>query len=177
MKTPWLQGKHAALVEFTEKHISVNYVSWLNDPEVVRFSENRHGETTATKCYDYFRRMKLSENIFWAILANDLEDRHVGNISIYIDQANQVCDLAIMLGDADVRGMGIGTEAAKLACDWLLGDGGFRKVTVGMMAANQPMMNLMENIGMVEEGRRHRQFLWNGNEIDMVFAAKFRDGQ
>jgi [ribosomal protein S5]-alanine N-acetyltransferase len=177
MKTPKLVGYRATLVEFTESFITENYVSWLNDHEIVRFSENRHHETTLASCHDYLGRMQQSGNIFWAILANNLEGRHVGNITIYADKPNKVCDLAILVGDPVVRGKGVGTDAANLACDWLLGAGGYRKITVGMMADNEPMLNLMSVVGMTEEGRRSKQFLLDGKEVDMIFAAKFKDTQ
>jgi RimJ/RimL family protein N-acetyltransferase len=48
-----------------------------------------------------------------------------------------------------------------------------RKVTAGTMAINEPMLRIMYASGMVEEGRRKRQFLVDGAEIDAVLVALF----
>ena len=48
-----------------------------------------------------------------------------------------------------------------------------RKVTAGTMAENKSMLAVMRDVGMIEEGRRLRQFLFEGREVDMVYGALF----
>jgi RimJ/RimL family protein N-acetyltransferase len=48
-----------------------------------------------------------------------------------------------------------------------------RKVTAGTMVVNEPMLRIMYTSGMVEEGRRRRQFLFDGTEIDAILVALF----
>jgi RimJ/RimL family protein N-acetyltransferase len=108
-------------------------------------------------------------NKLWAILASPYG--HVGMIGATVDRWNRTADLAIIL-EQSVWGRGIGTAAWTLALDWLLGRGGMRKVTAGMMAENKAMLALARKSGMVEESRRRGQFLLDGKPVDAVLTAK-----
>lgn len=149
-------------------HLTDRYVQWLNDPETVKYSEQRHSAHTLESCKIYRESLKPPHKL-WAIIAPPFG--HVGNVSATVDKHNRVADLAILIGR---RGQGIGTRAWTLALDWLLGPGGMRKVTAGTMAANEPMLALMKNSGMVEEGRQRGRFLLGGVPTDAVMATKER---
>jgi RimJ/RimL family protein N-acetyltransferase len=60
--------------------------------------------------------------------------------------------------------------------DFLLRTAGLRKITAGTLSVNAPMLRLMDRVGMVPDGRRARHQLWEGQEVDIVHAALFRDG-
>ena len=159
------------LEPFAERHLTTRYVAWLNDSEVVRYSEQRHRTHTLETCRAYLRSFTGTPHKFWAIMATPLG--HVGNIAATVDEANRVADLAILLGERDAWGHGIGTAAWSQALEWLLGPGGMRKVTAGTMADNQAMLAIMRKSGMVEEGRRCAQFIVEGHTSDLVQAARF----
>jgi hypothetical protein len=57
---------------------------------------------------------------------------------------------------------GLGSAAWSLGVDWLLGAGGMRKLRV------------IERSGMTLEARHSRQFLLDGEEMDVVFGARYR---
>lgn len=167
------------LVPFSDRHLTVDYIGWLNDPMVTQFSENRHRRHTLESCRAYRDAMRRGGHPFWAIEALDLGEegetasQHIGNLSATIDPPNLVADLAIMIGAPWARGQGFGREAWALAGDYLLGRGGMRKVSAGTMASNVAMLGVMQATGMVEDGRRARHFLWQGQEVDLVMAARF----
>jgi RimJ/RimL family protein N-acetyltransferase len=79
----------------------------------------------------------------------------------------------VVIGERKVWGTGIATRAWCGVLDHLLAAGGLRKITAGTMAANVPMLKLIERSGMVLEGRKQRQFLLDGAAVDLMFAAKF----
>jgi len=172
IETPIIETSNIFLVPFDNVHLTQRYVSWLNDPEVVRFSENRHRDHTLTSCKDYFYSMTRESNLFWALMHKD-DNRHIGNITAYIDLPNATAELAIMIGDRSFQGQGLGLESWKAAMEWLLGDGGFRKVTAGAMSANKRMIRIITVSGMQIEGHRKDQFILDGKEVDMIMAAKF----
>lgn len=158
-----------------EGHVSTDYVDWLNDPEVVRFSEQRHRTHTIEGCLDYVRGHESGPNRLWAILERE-GGRHVGNISASVNPANSLADVGLLIGARDVWGRGYGSEAFKAVVEFLLSGLGLRKVTAGTLADNVGMLRVMERAGMVPDGRRVRHYLVNGREIDMVHMARFREG-
>lgn len=155
------------LEPFEDRHATAAYVGWLNDPEVVRFSELRHSRHTAESCAAYRVGMAAAGNPYWAIEWG-VDGAHVGNVAAAIDRSNGVGDLSIIVGVSSARGRGVGRAAWRLALDWLIGPCGLRKATGGTMAANTPMRRLFEASGMTLEGRRPEQFLLNGAPVDLL---------
>lgn len=172
--TPELSDGNVRLTPFTEVHLSDSYVGWLNDPEVVRYSELRHSHHDLVECRAYLEDMRAGHHYFWAIHSLRLDGLHVGNITAYVDVPNLTANLTILIGDARVRGWGVGRAAWVMATDWLLGEGGLRKVYAGTMAENAPMLCLFEAAGMQVEGRLERHFQLEGREVALLYAAKFR---
>jgi [ribosomal protein S5]-alanine N-acetyltransferase len=173
-RTPTLNGPTVSLVPFSPRHITARYVGWLNDPEVTRFSELRHRRHTAQSCRGYLKSMRDGGHCFWAIVASGPPARHVGNIAAYIDRANQLAEVSILIGERAAWGRGLGSTAWSLVVDWLLGDGGMRKVVAGTMTANKAMLRVMERSGMLVEARQSRHFLLDREEMDVVSVARFR---
>lgn len=161
------------MVPFDEYHLTHRYVEWLNDPLVVRYSEQRHRRHTLESCQAYFESFQESPNEFLAIEAEDATLGHIGNIAVTVDVANRVGDVSIMVGERRAWGQGLGGQAWCAVLDELLTNGRFRKITAGTMAANAPMLRLLERSGMIIEGRRSRQFLLENAEVDLILAGRF----
>jgi RimJ/RimL family protein N-acetyltransferase len=172
---PTLTGKSVRLVPFSPRHITGRYVGWLNDPEVVRFSELRHRPHTRQSCLRYLRSIREGGHCFWAIVASGPPLHHVGNIAAYVDRPNRLAEVSILIGERTVWGHGLGSAAWSLVVDWLLGAGGMRKVVAGTMTANKAMLRVMERSGMTLETRHSRHFLLDGEETDVVFGARYRE--
>jgi len=176
LKTPTLSGSNARLVPFSPRHITDRYVGWLNDPAIVRFSELRHRRHTRRSCRRYLDSMRDGGHGFWAIVADLPPVRHIGNVAAYVDRPNRLAEVSILIGERAAWGRGLGSTAWSLVVDWLLGAGGMRKVVAGTMTTNKAMLRVMERSGMAIEARLARQFLLDGEEVDVVSAARFREG-
>jgi RimJ/RimL family protein N-acetyltransferase len=155
------------LLPFTAELVSARYVAWLNDPQVVRYSEQRHRSHSLDSCHAFVATFDQQSAHMWAIVLDDL---HIGNITAHRNLPNKVADIGILIGDRSTWGHGYGAEAWTGVRDWLL-DSGCRKVTAGAMAANVGMLAVFEKTGMVEEGRRVGYFLLDGRPVDMVLTA------
>lgn len=169
-----IETPHLRITPFTEAHLTERYVGWLNEPEVVRFSDQRHRVHTPESCRAYLASFAGSPHFFWAV-----EERpsglHIGNLNAYVEAAHSVADVGIVIGERSVRGRGRGFEAWMGVCDYLLRERRIRKVTAGALAVNEPMLRIMRRAGMVEDGIRKRHHLWEGREVDVIHAALFRD--
>jgi RimJ/RimL family protein N-acetyltransferase len=157
-----------------DRHLSARYVSWLNDPQIVEFSEQRARVHTLESCRQYAESFVGTPNHFWAVVAADESLGHIGNLSAYVDATHGVADVGILLGERAAHGRGYAAEAWMAVCDFLLRAAGLRKVTAGALSVNTSMLRLMARVGMADDGRRIRQCLWNGTEVDVVHAALFR---
>lgn len=172
--TNTIATKRLRLEPFTGQHLDCGIVGWLNDPEVVRYSENRHRVHTLESSRAYLESFRDSPNKYWAIvrLADGIV---IGSATAYIDLNNSVADVGILLGDKSSWRGGYGTEAFSGVLNWLFTEAGVRKVTAGTMAANTGMLGIMKNFGMRDEGRKARYFLLDGQEVDMVCGTIFAE--
>lgn len=141
-------------------------VGWLNDPEVVRYSEQRHKHHTLESQMDYLLN---GPSEFYQIY---YDNKFVGTVSAYIDKPNRVADVGILIGEKKLWGKGIGFLAWKVMCD-LLFKAGARKIEAGCMSINEPMKRICEKYGMTEEGIRIDHFLIDGSSSSMVLYGKF----
>lgn len=170
---PVIETDRLRIEPFCEAHLSARYIAWLNDPDVVRFSEQRHRSHTMESCRAFMRSFEGSPNQFWAIVAHVPQLGHIGNISATIDVPNATADIAIMIGEPSARGLGLGTEAFGAVAAYLFRERAMRKVTAGTMADNKPMLKVMETLNMISDGRRSAQLLLDGEPVDVVYAALF----
>ena len=172
---PVLETDRLIIVPFAEHRLTERYVTWLNDPEVVRFSEQRHTRHTVESCREFLDDFTTSNGFFSAIVVKETPPTHIGNIVVYIDAPNRVADVSILIGEKDAWGKGYGCEAWSAVVRELLENLEIRKVAAGAMAANAAILSVMRRSGMKEESRWRRHFLVDGQEIDMVYAARFAD--
>jgi [ribosomal protein S5]-alanine N-acetyltransferase len=172
-QAPILDTPQLRIIPFSGEHLTPRYVGWLNDPEVVRYSEQRHRVHTLETCRRYFESFTGTPHYFWAVLVKDSPRGHIGNLNAHIDPENRLADVGILIGERTAWRMGYGLEAWRAVCAYLLGEAGMRKVTAGAMAANAAMLQIMRNSGMMEDGRRARHYLLNGGEVDVVHVALF----
>lgn len=159
------------IISFNEKHLNENYVSWLNDIDVVRYSEQRHRKHSLESCRSYYEEQKKSDNYFLAIELAGKEIRHVGNLGISVNFVNNIVDLSILIGDRSVWGTGVGSRAWSLALKTILYDLNFRMVTAGTMEVNKPMISLMMRSGMKIDGVLPDRFIFEGDEVGLVLAS------
>lgn len=148
--------------------VSERYVSWLLDPEAVRFSEQRHRIHSLESCLSFVQSIDQERAHMWAILVGG---EHVGNITAHRDAPNGTADVGILMGQRSVWGQGFGAEAYGAVTDWLLGSG-CRMVTGGTMEANKGMIRVFEKCGFTIDGVRPGFFLLDGMPTGMVLASK-----
>lgn len=153
--------------------VEADYSFWLNDPEVVRFSEQRHYEHTMESCAAYVASFDHERDHIWGIY---LHGGHVGNITAHRDPPNFGAQMGIMLGDKSVWGCGVGTAAWCAVMMWLFQERNVRKITAGCMESNFGMRRIMERSGMTREAVLYRHFLLDGQPENMVTYARWNDG-
>lgn len=170
----YIKGNKTLLSPFLATDISDIYISWLNDPFVMRFSNQRFITHSMQSCLRYQTSFNETDNLFMGI--RSLSDKKlIGTLTAYISRNHGTADLGIMIGDHSVWGSGYGLDAWSTMIDWLLRRAGIRKLTAGTLACNLGMIMLMERSGMILEGVRKSQELIEGQPFDMLYYAKFND--
>ena len=155
------------LRRFTVDDIDDEYLSWLNDKNLMRFSNQRFKTHTISTCRDYINGMEKEGNLFYAINTNE-NIAKIGTITAYINKHHNTADIGILIGNKEVAGKGYGYRAWRQLIKLLIEIEGIRKVTSGTLSANRKMIRIIEKAGMKEEGRRRKQEIVDGKEEDMI---------
>ena len=163
------------ITPFSEKHLTLRYVEWLNDSELMKYSEQLHKIHTLESCRRYWKSFEKTPNFFWAIeeVTNGLG--HIGNINAYVDRKHLLADIGILIGEKKVQNRGYGLEAWVGVCHFLFQKCAVRKITAGTLSVNITMLRLMHKAGMIDDGLRKRHYLFNTKEVDIVHMALFKE--
>lgn len=168
-----IETKRLTIFPFSDKFITNEYVGWLNNPEIVRFSEQRHKNHSIESCKDYWLTFSGTLNYFWAITLKNKGYEHIGNINAYVDEPNKTADIGILIGEKTLWSCGFGLEAWNVICLFLINEIHIRKITAGTMSSNTGMIRIFTKSGMIEDGRRLRQCILDGKEVDVSYYALF----
>lgn len=162
-----ITGSLVALGPFGPELITGEYLGWLNDKSLMRYSRQRLVDHTRESSLDYLRSFEGSPNKFWAIYRR--ADRlHIGTMTAYIDRAAGSADIGILVGHAEARGQGFGREAWGLAMDYLFRMEGVEKVTGGTSALNAAMVRVFHHWQMrLEEVEKDAEMI-DGRPVDVL---------
>lgn len=169
-----LRGQSVELRLFGEEHINEQYLGWLNDPEVVRYSNQRFRRHDEASSRAYLQLFQGRGNLFLAIhLAHS--GKFIGTMTVYLSIPHETADIGILIGDRSCWGQGVGKDAWSTLVSLLLESNKVRKVTGGTLRCNVGMINVMAKTGMSPDGVRIGQELVEGTPQDILYFARFRN--
>ena len=98
-----LKGNKVILQPFTENDITIDYISWLNNSEVVRYSNQRFKDHDYESCVRYIKSFINTDSFFIAIRRLD-DNQLIGTMTAYVSRHHQTVDVGIMVGERNVWG-------------------------------------------------------------------------
>ena len=156
--------------------VTKSYVSWFDDDEVMRFSDNRFREFSLEGQIAYVSAKQNSENEhLYGIFASG---RHIGNIMLGpVDVHHRHSEITYMLGDRNYWGKGVMSRAIASVVQKAFSKHGLYKVFAGTYENNKGSRKVLENCGFELEGQRKGHFLHEGERVDMLEYGLVRENQ
>lgn len=127
-------------------YASFRNVRWMNDPEVTRFLRKR-GRLTLWQAANYY----LTNRRTHLLLAVYHRSRHVGN-SGYFDPNTGAPELRICIGERQIWGKGVGSDAISLMAR-SAAEKPWREVWLNVAETNPAAIRVYEKAGFVEVER------------------------
>lgn len=168
-----ISNETVTLVKFTENHITEKYLSWLNDKEIVKYSNQRFVKHSKESSLEYLASFLENQNLFLAILDTKTHIT-IGTMTAYINLNHNTADIGILIGEKSSWGKGYGYRSWCLLVDWLLDIQKVRKVTAGTSSKNIGMINILRKSNMQREAIRKSQEIFDGIETDIFLFSKFK---
>lgn len=174
MSSELIKSRNLTINIFDNSDITNEYIQWLNDPEVVRYSNQRFQTHTKESCKEYFKSFIGTNNLFLSIYLNR-ERVSIGTMTVYVNHNHSTADIGIMIGNKKYWGRGFGKEAWNLVMSYLFFNKKIRKITAGAIDRNIAMIELMKKTGMKPDGVRVKHELFQDNEHDILYFAVFNN--
>lgn len=143
---------------FNKNFITHEYISWLNDKKLMRYS--RHHKTMFNKnhCLEYLNSFENTNNIFWAIISKETNSM-IGTMTIYFSDDLISADLGILIGSSNARGKGNGRIAWGLAMKQVFAENPCKIITAGANIKNLAMIKIFKYFKMKNYKKPENQII------------------
>lgn len=154
--------------------IDENYLSWVNDYDVIKFLELRFNTPKSVNALiSYVISCNQSEDVLLAGIFLKNTNSHIGNIKLGpINIYHQLAEVGLMLGDKNQWGKGYGSTAISMLSFYAFNHLCLHKLTAGCYEINYGSKKAFINSGYTEEGCRLSQCVSEGKRIDLVLFGK-----
>ncbi len=171
-RAPDLGSAELRLAHLSADMVSDRYVQWMNDPEVVRYTESRFSEHSQDRLESFVRAIETDPlSIMWAIFVGT---EHIGNIKLGpIDWHHAYADIGLILGSKPHWGKGHGQNAVSLVADWAFETLSLHKLTAGICDGNIGSVRAFEKAGFAIEARQYSHYFLEGEYRDRIVMARF----
>lgn len=166
--------RNLSLRTMAEKDITSAYVAWLNDDEVVQYTEQRFHHTSAGDVRKFIEKMAFNPTeLMYGIF---FDDQHIGNIKLgAINSQHQTANLSYLIGAKKCWGKGIASLAIGTITEIGFQKIGLMKICAGVYENNTASSQVLVKNGYSLEGRRVSQYVFKNRRIDALLYAKQRN--
>lgn len=171
----YLVGENIKLVKFTEKHITVGYLGWLNNHKVNRYLCTGRLPVTADDVF----APKNDKDLLFAILAktdDSLNVDYIGTASLHkINWIDRKGEIGYMIGDQDYWGKGVASEIIGLLINYGFNRLNLNKITAGVVDGNIGSAKALEKNGFNRYCVEPQDYYLEGKYWDTHRFYKIRD--
>jgi len=170
-----MKNKHISiyLQELNIDDVSRNYVKWLNDYSVVRFTEQKFHKHTIknVKKFVMEKKRKRDEFLLGIFLSN--KKTHVGNIKLGpINFKHKYAEISYFIGEKKFQNLGLGSLAIKKVCKIAKTQYKIKKLIAGVYEKNIPSKKVLEKNKFLLEGLISKKYLFEGKRISELIYGK-----
>jgi RimJ/RimL family protein N-acetyltransferase len=150
---------------------------WVNDRKTTEYlSAIFWFPQTEADTTDFLNRvMRAAPNASYFVIADVKDESYIGQMDIFeINWKIRKGKLGTVIGSAQARGKGYGTEALKLLEDYAFGVLGLERLELDVYADNVRAIRCYEKAGFQHEGTRRHAAMVNGKYADVCMMAMIK---
>jgi RimJ/RimL family protein N-acetyltransferase len=171
----FIEGERIELLPINPENVKV-HARWVNDPKVRLYTRN----VFPVSPEDLKKRLEQTQeppkrDIFFEIYHKEL-DKIVGFVEFhYINYINHAADLGVLIGEKELWGNNLGTDAAKLMMKYGFEELNLVKITAIALRPNKGACRMIEKIRMKLELVMKNQAYFDGEYVDELKFCIFRE--
>jgi len=171
----YIEGERIYLRDVELSDVNDNYLGWMNDPEVTKFTASRGMKYTKDELRKYVVQQQENSQTFFKAIVLRGSDQHIGNIKLApADSKSGTIDMGLIIGKKDLWGKGYGSEAIGLLCEHAFKLSDFRKITAGFFSGNEGSMKAFLKNGFVITGNSKMCLPADNYIVDVTWMALIR---
>jgi RimJ/RimL family protein N-acetyltransferase len=142
------------------------YAAWLNDLKTTRYLTLASAQITVHGEREVLATLAKGHN--YAIVERGT-DELLGNCGLMeIDHVNSTGEVGLFIGEETKRGLGYGTEALRLLCDYAFNVIGLNALMLRTYEYNERAVASYRKIGFKEVGRLRQAHFYGGQRYDII---------
>jgi len=171
----FIEGERIELLPINPENVKI-HARWENDPKARLYTRN----VFPVSPEDLKKRLEQDQerpkrDIFFEIYHKEL-DKIVGFVEFHnINYINNAAYLSVLIGEKELWGNYLGTEAAKLMIKYGFEELNLVKITASALRPNKGACRIIESIGMKLELVLKNQVYFDGVYIDELKFCIFRE--
>jgi RimJ/RimL family protein N-acetyltransferase len=173
------EGEKVRLVPLEKERHAANAVAWMNDPDVTEMTLSGDLPITRVAEEDFFERMCAPAGPHpteISLAVETLAGEHIGFAGLHrIDWRHGAALTGTLIGPAEFRGKGYGSDAARVRTRYAFEVLGLRLLLSEVFVENEASLRMLRRAGYREVGRIPRRFWKRGKFRDVVLLAAERD--
>ncbi len=155
------------------RHAGGAYLAWMNDSEVMAFTESRFASHDAASLEAFIAAMNDSPANLLLGLFDRADDAHIGNIKLGpIEAWHGRAWIGIVIGERTRWGRGLAREAIDALARYGLESLGLRRVLAGIYADNTGSLRAFAKAGFAEIARLPQHSRSGETFVDDVIMAR-----
>lgn len=163
-----LEGSQIYLRPITVEDTDI-VLKWRNDPQVVKNFIYRK-PISREEHLDWIHNKVEKGLVIQFIVCDKENDKPLGSIYLQnFDEESHRAEWGIFLGEPEVRGRGIGTEAGKILMQYAFHELKLHKVMGRVLAYNQASIRVHEKMGGIHEAYLKDELYLDGEYVDEIF--------
>ncbi|RCK33565.1 GNAT family N-acetyltransferase [Thalassospira xiamenensis] len=165
-QSPFIRCGEINLRALTFDDVRQPYLDWLNDSDVLKWRGPKAFPKVVGDIEQYISSVRDQSQLVLAI-EETATKKHLGNISLaHIQWVHRNAEINIMIGDADVRGRGLGGVAIKALAAHAFNNMGLHRVWAE--SPNPAFNATVAKLGWQKEGTKREAFLVDGKLVDIT---------
>jgi len=157
-----------------KKDISKKYLSWMNDFEVQKYTEQKFKKHSLNNIRKFVAEKNNSKNEFlYGIFLNKNNSKiHIGNIKLGpINFSHKNAEISYFIGEKFFWGKGYTTIAIKMIID-IAKKKGLKKLKAGLYEMNNSSKKVLIKNGFKLEGKFKSELIFRNKRVDHYFFGK-----
>lgn len=160
------------LIHLNADNISSHYVDWLNDSDLMQFTETRRKKYNSQNVVDFINQCNVSDHCL--LFGIFLDERHIGNIKADLNFHHKTASIGLIIGERSMHGQGIGSKAIKLLSSYLLNSLKIFKINAGTYASNIASLKTFEKSGYSQEYIKKQHVInIHGTREDVIMMVRY----